>query len=591
MYNLGVLFLIHSSGVFNNNANYFTRQVHVTPDQSGWVYFRGSYPGDEDVTPVSAVRSDTGRTINVEYNLWIDLFEDDPYLQLIDYIDNTGVSFTYEVTVTRSNTYSPRFAQTEFRVNVSEDVTAGVVVLLPRATDNDLGQRVSYSMKNTETEIALPFEVNSTSGAVRVIDQLDRELFDWYTFSVIASDDGTPVRTAVAAVQISVMDVNDNAPVFDPIPSNTEVDEAAAVNYELVAITASDADTGDNGVVDVQLVNLTSLFGYNTTTGRLITAESLAGHAGQYMLLIRASDHGLPIPRSTEVTLVVSVVSSNRFTPQLNQNRYVYDVLETVTVGTFLGRVEAVDQDNGSVVYYEIAEGILVPFSIKETTGNVSTAATLDRETTANYTFHVLAIDNGAPPTGPKTATAEVTVTVGDVNDNAPEFPSVQFSASVEENNPIGTEVMRTKAVDVDAGDNGDIASYSLQPPSAAFSVSVDNDFAVIRTTQVLDAESTDSYELHLVVVDKGTPPLTTSVLVRVDVLDVNDNPPQLNITDVEIWLPRITAANSLITTFTASDADVSNEFCKFSSYEHITENNELKEMTKVVILRLTCLN
>ena len=104
---------------------------------------------------------------------------------------------------------------------------------------------------------------------------------------------------------------------------------------------------------------------------------------------------------------MVSVVASNRFTPEFDQPQYMYDVLEVVIVGTILGRVEAIDKDDGSVVHYNIAEGILVPFSIDETTGNVSTTATLDRETTANYTFHVLAIDNGAPPTGPKTATAE----------------------------------------------------------------------------------------------------------------------------------------------------------------------------------------
>ncbi|KAI0232123.1 Protocadherin Fat 4 [Lamellibrachia satsuma] len=538
-------------------------QVHVSPDQSGWVYFRGAYTGDEDVTPVSAVRSDTGRSINVEYNLWIDRLEDDPYLQLIDYIDTAGASFTYDVTVTRSNTFSPRFEQTEFPVNVSEDVTAGVVILLPNASDNDPGQHVAYSIQNINTDIALPFEINATSGAVRVIGQLDRELVDSYTFNVIASDDGTPVRTSAAAVQISVLDVNDNAPVFDPVSSDTSVEETAAVGYELATITASDPDVGNNGAVGVQLVNITSLFSYNTTTRRLTTAASLAGHAGQYMLLLRALDQGSPTPRSTELTLVISVVASNRFTPEFDQPQYMYDVLEVVIVGTILRRVEAVDQDNGSVVHYNIAKGILVPFSIDETTGNVSTTAALDRETTANYTFHVLATDNGAPPTGPKTATAEVTVTVGDVNDNAPAFPSEQFSEYVEENSPIGTEVMRTKAVDVDAGDNGDIAGYSLQPPSSAFAVSVDGDFAVVRTTQVLDVESADSYELHLVAVDKGSPPMTTSVLVRVDVTDVNDNPPHFNVTDLEIWLPRVTAVNSLITTFTASDADVRDEFSR----------------------------
>ena len=535
------------------------------------MYFRGAYTGDEDVTPVSAVRSDTGRSLNVEYNLWIDQFEDEPFLQLIDYIDVAGVSYTYDVTVTRTNKYSPRFEQTEFRVNVSEDATVGMVVLRPNVTDHDPGQVITYSMEDTNAEVPSPFEINATSGVVRVAGVLDREAVGSYTFSVVASDDGTPVRTSAAAVLVSVSDVNDNAPVFDSAPSEVDVDETATVGYELATITASDADVGDNGVVDVDLVNLTSLFAYNTTTGRLTTTASLEGQAGQYVLLLRASDSGLPTPLSTEMTLVVNVVASNIFAPEFDQPRYAYDVLETATVGTNLGRVEAVDRDNGSVVHYTVAEVTSLPFAVDATTGMVSTRATLDRETTANYTFHVLAIDNGAPPTGSKTATAEVTVTVGDVNDNAPSFPSEEFSVTVEENSPVGTEVLRTQAVDVDAGDNGDIASYSLQPPTAPFAVSVDGDVAVIRTTQGLDAEMTESYDLHLVAVDSGSPPMTTSVLVNVDVTDVNDNSPQLGDTDLEISLPRATSANSLIATFTASDADVSDAYCKFSVFEHFS--------------------
>ena len=441
-----------------------------------------------------------------------------------------------------------------------------MAVLLPKVSDDDSEQRVSYSIENTNPGTVLPFEINATSGDVRVVDRLDREVVDSYTFTVIASDDGTPVRTSAAAVLVSVLDVNDNAPVFDPVPSAVDVEETATVGYELATITATDADVGDNGVVDVELVNQTSLFAYNATTGRLITTTSLVGRAGQYVLFLRASDRGLLTSRSTALTLVLRVVARNRFSPEFDRPRYVFAAVETTAVGTIVGRLDAVDNDTGSVVHYSVeSEGMVVPFTIDASTGRVSTKATLDRETTANYTFHVLAIDNGAPPTGRKSATADVTVTIGDVNDNAPSFPSEQFSASVKENSPVGTEVLRIQAVDVDAGDNGDIASYSLQPVSAPFAVSADGDFAVLRTTQSLDAEVADNYDLHLVAVDKGSPPMTASVIVRVDVTDVNDNPPRLGFTDLDITLPRGTAANSLITTITASDADVSDEFCKFN--------------------------
>ena len=550
----------------------FTRQVHVTPEESGWVYFRGAYIGDEEVTPVSAVRSDTGRSLNVDYNLWIDRLEDEPYLQMIDYIDTAGVSFTYDIMVTRSNRYSPRFEQTEFRVNMSEDATTGMIALLPNSTDKDQGQLVSYSMENTNADIELPFEINATSGVVRVIGQLDRELVDSYTFSVIASDDGTPVRSSVAAVEVSVLDINDNSPTFHSFLTEMDVEETADVGYELTMITATDPDAGDNGLVDIELLNFITVFAYNITTGRLTTAGSLVGRAGYYALTLRASDQGFP-PRSTDLTITVNVVASNTFAPEFVQQQYAYPVLENDFVNTNIGQALAVDQDINSTIDYSIAEGVLVPFVIDGTTGDVYTTAWLDRETTANYSFHVLAIDNGAPPTGRKTGTADVTVTVHDVNDNSPTFPSAQFTSPVEENAPIGTEVLMTMAVDADAGVNADIASYTIQPPYAAmsFAVSMDGAFAVISTIQKLDAEMIDSYELYIVVADRGIPPLTSSALVRINVLDVNDNYPIFDVTDLEMSVPRMTVANSLITTFTASDADISDEYCKSNNTNHKT--------------------
>ena len=458
---------------------------------------------------------------------------------------------------------------------MSEDATSGMIALLPNSTDEDQGQVVSYAMENTNADIALPFEINATSGVVRVLGQLDRELVDSYTFSVIASDDGTPVRTSVAAVLVSVLDINDNVPTFQSPLTEMDVEETADVGYELVMITATDPDDGDNGVVDIQLLNLRTVFDYNMTTARLTTADSLVGRAGYYVLFLRASDQGLP-PRSTDLTITINVVASNTFAPEFVQQQYNYTILENAATRTKIGEAFADDQDINSTISYSIFEGVLVPFAIDGMTGDVYSTAMLDRETTANYTFHVLAIDNGAPPTGRKTGTADVSVTVGDINDNAPTFPSSQFPSPVEENSPNGTDVLRTIAVDVDNGVNGEIASYTIQPPSAAmtFAVSMDGDFAVIRTIQTLDAETIDNYEFHLVVADRGIPPLTTSALVRINVLDVNDNYPIFNVTDLDIPLARMTAANSLITTFTASDADISDAYCKSNISNHKTHDH-----------------
>ena len=507
----------------------------------------------------TAVRSDNGRPLNVEYNVWIEQLDgDEEYLQIVDHFETSDVSFTYEITSVRGNQHSPQFEQYEYLLNVSEASSVDDELLHLTATDLDPDQHIVYSIQQDYD--VLPFVVNETTGVLRLAHGLDREDTAVYSFDIIATDSGTPERRATTSVLVRVIDVNDNSPVFNDVADTINIETSAAAGYVLLIVLATDPDEGRNGTTDIELTSSTSLFAFNSSTGEISVAESLRDKLGRHVATFVARDNAID-PRSTERYITINVVKENIYPPHFSSPGYTFHLSEAAEEGINVGQVSAIDP-NGDSVQYEMGDlyGISLPFVINPSSGNISTATKLDREMFPNYVFLVLATDNGGQPTGPKTGTTTVQVIVEDVNDNAPVFPSDTFAVSVWENCPLDTEVLQTMATDKDAGSNGAIANYSLgfHSTDAAFFklVNVGERVSVVVSISI-DAESHAAFRVHLVAVDGGSPALTSSALVVVTVLDVNDNPPKFDDDAVEILLPRSTVANTRIFTAHATDVDV----------------------------------
>ncbi len=105
----------------------------------------------------------------------------------------------------------------------------------------------------------------------------------------------------------------------------------------------------------------------------------------------------------------------------------------------FLYQVTATDEDTaqfGRVTYSITSDNVNGLFDVENTTGRVLVTGNVDRESTTSYSFIVTAEDGGDPP---RQATARVTVTVVDVNDNAPEFVRDRYVDFIDEEIPMGT--------------------------------------------------------------------------------------------------------------------------------------------------------
>lgn len=171
-----------------------------------------------------------------------------------------------------------------------------------------------------------------------------------------------------------------------------------------------------------------------------------------------------------------------------------------------------------------------LPFLLKPTFKNFYTLVTerpLDRETRTEYNITITVTDLGTPRL--KTE-HNITVLVSDVNDNAPAFTQSSYTLFVRENNSPGLHIGSVSATDRDAGANAQV-TYSLLPPRdpqlpLASLVSVNADSGQLFALRALDYEALRALEFGVRAADRGSPALSGQALVRVLVLDANDNAP-----------------------------------------------------------------
>ncbi len=150
------------------------------------------------------------------------------------------------------------------------------------------------------------------------------------------------------------------------------------------------------------------------------------------------------------------------------------------------------------------------------------------------YTVSVTATDHGHPP---KSDTTDIEIVIDDVNDNAPKFSSAAYSARVYEDAFVGESVLTVEATDRDAGLNGRVRYTFEGGDSGDGDFMLDPTSGVLRIAAPLDHEHTAAYQLVAYAVDRGTPERSTAVTISVDVIDINDNAPQFESSEIHAYI------------------------------------------------------
>jgi len=229
-----------------------------------------------------------------------------------------------------------------------------------------------------------------------------------------------------------------------------------------------------------------------------------------------ARDGGRPALSAT-ATVEVAVLDVNDNAPRFQSPGYTADVSEDVPLGSFVLEVKAGDRDqgsNGRVAYFLSGGGAQGMFIVDQSSGRIITAAPLDRERTAAYSFDVHAADSS--PSNPLNTSTRVTVYVQDVNDNAPVFVQdpLVLNVSAVAVAANGHRVLATmRAEDKDFGANGSVF-YRFAGPVRGFSInSLTGD---IRATERLQGLTQGQRTLIVEAVDQGSPSQATLGVVVV---------------------------------------------------------------------------
>ncbi|NWS37863.1 CAD23 protein, partial [Probosciger aterrimus] len=481
-------------------------------------------------------------------------------------IDSTVVT----ITVLDENDNSPQFDITsDSSVSVAEDSAVGKRVALVLARDPDAGSNGQVTFSLASGNIGRAFEIrttNSTYGEVFVARPLDRELLDHYTLRIQASDGGVPPRRKEHTLRVNILDVNDNPPIIDsPFGYNVSVSENVGGGTAVAQVRATDRDVGLNSVLSYYITrgNEDLTFRMDRVTGEIATRPSPPDRERQsfYSLVVTVEDEGNPSLSAT-TTVYVTVLDENDNAPTFRQQLYEVTLDEgPATLNATLVTVQAVDQDEGpnGTVTYTITEGnILGTFHIDSATGQIRTVKELDYEIShGRYTLIVTATDKCPIISRRLTSTTTVLVNLNDINDNCPTFPRpYEGPFDVTEGQP-GPRVWTFLAHDGDSGPSGQV-EYSIiaGDPLGEFVISPVEGELRVRKDAELDRENIPFYNLTIAARDRGVPPLSSTILVGVRVLDINDNDPVLLNLPMNLTLSENAPVSSFVTRILARDAD-----------------------------------
>ncbi|XP_035983181.1 protocadherin alpha-7 [Fundulus heteroclitus] len=260
--------------------------------------------------------------------------------------------------------------------------------------------------------------------------------------------------------------------------------------------------------------------------------------------------------------VTVEILDVNDHSPIFPQKENILEVYESALPGAKFQLQAARDADSGSfsVQQYKLSNNGHFRLEVKDRgedrkTPSLVLEKPLDRESVKSHVLLLTALDGGKPP---RSGNMTIIVNVSDVNDNPPVFSQELYTVSLKENSPAWTTVIRVNATDLDEGSNGEVIysfgndvdarireRFSLNPVTG-----------VIVVAGVIDFEESSRYEIDVQASDKGTATLNTEKSVIINIVDENDNEPEIEVTSFSHALPEDSKPGTTVALISVKDAD-----------------------------------
>ncbi|XP_070693461.1 protocadherin alpha-3-like [Pempheris klunzingeri] len=498
------------------------------------------------------------------------------------------------VEITDVNDHSPTFPESEQRLEIAEHTRPGTRFQIHAARDPDVGTQSVRLYKLSANDF---FDIETRDSDEDKIPflvlkkPLDREQTAEHRLVLTALDGGSPSKSGNLNLTITVVDINDNHPVFSKDIYTVSLDENAPIGTLVLQLNATDLDEGSNSEIEysfgkTQKKKVHDTFELDSVTGEIRVKGNVDFEDTEiYRLDLQASDKGQP-PWTAESRVVIKIKDLNDNKPDIEVTSLSNSVPEDSKPGTVISLISVTDRDSGlnGKVICKITDN--VPFdltpSIEENMYSLVTKGRLDREMVSHYDITITATDCGEPPLS---SVKTLSVQVSDVNDNKPVFSQNPFELYLVENNAPGASIFSVNAADNDLNENAAITYHIVrgtgQQGDLTSFLNVNPENGQISALKSFDFETLKTFQFQVVASDSGTPSLSSNVTVNVFILDQNDNAPVIlypvssngSAEGVE-EIPRNVNAGHLVTKVRAYDADIGYNSWLLFSLQEVTDHS-----------------
>ena len=459
------------------------------------------------------------------------------------------------------------FNQTDYEISLSESqdyINKPVIFKLPSSSNSRL---LNYQLIGSKIDLNT-FEINQFDGTIKLIDKLDHELKSEYKLTIVVTDSSLqPIGYSYINLIIKIIDINNNPPKFTEQTYYFNILNTSSISSNLIVgyIDAYDRDSvlRNNSKIGyfIQNYKLYSQFPFqiDLLNGSIYLTKTNELKLNLYDFNVIAKDrYGVELDcLSSTVNVKIKIISINEnYLFKFDSQNYNLNLSEDTVVGTELAVFNILNLiDKNTILNFLINSGNTEnTFSInkfKKTVAQLSLARSFDYRKQSFYSLVIKAIDNSG-----LYATLNVFVNIIPINLQQPRFTKDLYEFQVYENSSIGTLIGNVNAIDGDSGDNGRL-EYSLVDSQMNFDFKLDEINGNLFVASKLDREVYDSITLYVTAADNGSPKRTDRALVKLKILDCNDNRPEFTKDGYKVTISEDSKIGTYIMRVEATDRDL----------------------------------
>ncbi|KAG8439038.1 hypothetical protein GDO86_005292, partial [Hymenochirus boettgeri] len=486
-------------------------------------------------------------------------------------IENPLNIYHVRVNIKDINDNPPRFVQEAIELEISEFTLLGTRFVLQNAEDLDIGINSLLTYRLSPNKHFVLGEKTSTDGRTfpeLVLEtSLDCEIQSKHELTITAYDGGNPVQTGHTLIRITVLDFNDNFPIFTKEVYKVSILENIPFNSSVLHVNATDKDTGINAQISYSFStaakNVLGVFTINPQNGEITIKGSVDyEEVKHYEISVKAQDGGGLV---SHAKVLIEIIDQNDNAPEISVTSITTPISEESAPGTTVALVKTHDIDSGENGEVDCQIKGVVPFKLlpsSRTFLKIVTTGTLDREKSPYYNITIQATDRGFPPLSMEIS---IILDVSDINDNPPVFENINNVVYIQENNQPGASIYSIQATDKDSEDNSKliyvIVNSSTEDHTSTNHISINPVTGVIYAQQSFDYEQDREFQIQIMAKDNGFPCLNSSALLKIYIVDQNDNAPIIlypspDASAVFEMVPFASEQDLLVTKVVAVDSD-----------------------------------